>query len=143
MRKIGMGVAAAAAVAATIAVPMGQASAGESFGSCSAAGFKANVAVTYHTDGSYDVFNNWWFDLQGPDIGNANNLDLHVKRVNATGTNPVLDSWSGDNVKGRVRASKPINAKVLRSQKAYGAFQVIFDRPDAGDPRCDGKTTEF
>jgi hypothetical protein len=143
MRKIGMGVAAAAAVAATIALPMGQASAGESYGSCSAAGFKANVSVTYHTDGSYDVFNNWWWDLQGPQIGNSNNLDLQVKRVNPTGTNPVLDSWSSDTVRGRVRASKTINAKVLRSQEAYGAFQVIFDRPDASDPRCDGKTSEF
>lgn len=128
---------------ASMALSVTSASAATSPGSCSSEGYYANYSVSYHYSGGYDYIDsyNWNIGSSGS-IGNKNNVEARTKHDNSFGGDPIYHTWiSGDNVSsGSGSRAVPDDIRVPGSEKMYVEFKFIFDRPNAGDPRCSGHT---
>ena len=134
--------AAVAAIAAgAVAVVAPAASAGETNGSCNKDGYAASFSLVYHTSGSFDYPDKYTWALSGSHIGNKNNVEGWVKSVATGSTDDIYHHWkSNDNIHPNAEQAIPSNVKVKRSLSMYASLHFTFDKPDAGDPTCTGRT---
>jgi len=88
----------------------------------------------YYTSGSYHVWNEFDFLLQGPTGGESNEL------IRFYDNGPEVWNWeSGDNLSSYVWYGVGANIWVLASHTERVWFKAIFDN-FGPDPRCDNST---
>ncbi|MGH3809853.1 MAG: hypothetical protein ACRDRU_25185 [Pseudonocardiaceae bacterium] len=125
----------------SVALSMTSASAATSVGSCSKDGYYANYSVSYHYSGGYDYIDSYnWTIGKG---GSRNNVEARTKADKNFGRqDPIYDTWiSGDNIRAGSGTHKVGNGvKVPGNEKMYVEFKFTFDKPNSGDPKCEGHT---
>lgn len=143
MNRVARMTLVAAACAGALVLPATQASAANSgTASCDAGGFTATFWLEYHNSGNFTYPDQYQWTSSGPSQGNRNNFEGWVYDSAPGGAANQLHHWvSGDNIKkGAGNKEIPPSVRSHRSRHTWGKFHFIFDKPDAGDPRCGDRT---
>ncbi|RJQ81763.1 hypothetical protein D5S17_04105 [Pseudonocardiaceae bacterium YIM PH 21723] len=139
---VARGATVTAALAVAVLVLPATANAATSKGSCSDDGYFANYEIEYHSASNYDYPDTYKWQLgSSGKLGNQSNVEARIK-IDKFGNDPTYDTFiSGDNIKpGRgshVVSNKPA---IKFGDDWYAEFKFVFDRPNGGDPSCDGHT---